>query len=1082
MMGRRRLQRIVVTVAMALGVGLLCSAAAAASPAWRIDALSNTTAAPGGTLDYLVQVTNGGNADSDGGQLDLVATLPAGVTALSTANASAGASFSCTGPGGSAVAGASVVTCAETDVVPRQGFRTIRLTVAVDPTAAGSVTSSFQVSGGGAASTSTVDPTTITATPPGFGVDAFDGQVTAGPAGAPFTQAAAHPFAASTAIDLNTVTNPNPPFGPLWPVEPAKDVLVDLPAGFIAAPIVPDRCTAAQLANAQGAEPEPLCPPTSQVGTTLVRRNDLPGPVVLGPVPVFNMVPAPGELARFGFNVAGTVVTLDAQLRSGSDYGLTLHAADVPQALAVAGLSLTLWGVPPDVSHDAERVCAGQPNPWRGGPTCTSSAFRTAFLRNPTSCTAPGVGLPTTLKVDSWTHPGVFKSATFLSHLPPAHPSPPSQWGAQLGVTGCGRVPFDPSLTAAPASTAQAGQPVAFSLDVSLPQSDDPDSLGEADLRWVVMTLPEGVRVSPVGANGFAGCSPAQIGLHATAEPTCPDASKVGSATIATPLLSQPLTGSAYLATPNDNPFGSALAIYLVAEGPGLIVKLPWEVEEDPETGQLTAAFDDFPQLPLSNLHLELSGGPHAWMTLPDACGIFTTDALAASWSGRAVASESSFEVSAGAGGGPCPTPPPPPPPTPRGPPSPSSPGPVAASPPAPFAPAFAAGTANPAAGASAPFHVQITRTDRDQQLGRLSVDLPTGLLGRIAGTVPCPDGAANAGASCPGGSKIGDVTVGAGALSTSTGPVYITGPYKGAPFGLSIVVPDAAGPFGLGSAVVRAAIDVDRQSAQLHVVSDPLPTNLRGSLDVRELRVAVDKSRFVVNPTSCGVKHVLGTVGSILGAIAHVSTRFQVAGCTKLAFAPKLSLVVGAAHRTNAGTSTPLRATLTQTPGQTNLRSVTVGLPGMLRAVLPGVKRACSLASYDAGRCTAKASVGLAVAVTPLLREPLRGRVYFVKDPARATPDLMVALRGPVSLDLTGKVSISRRKRLTLSFDTLPDAPITTFTLRLGSGTSGPVRTVSDLCAAKSKAATASVGFRGQDGRALDVGQALRVDGCRGA
>lgn len=244
-------------VGMALGVSLLCSATAAASPAWRIDALSNTTAAPGGTLEYLVQVTNVGYADSDGSQIDLVATLPAGVTAVSTANASAGASFSCTGPGGSAVAGASVVTCAETDVVPRQDFRTLRLTVA--PNAAGSVTSSFQVSGGGAATASTVDPTTITATPPGFGVDAFDGQIAADSAGAPSTQAGGHPYAASLAIDLNTVTNPDPPFGPLWPVEPVKDVLVDLPAGLIANSGEMDRCTAAQGRRTRRAQSPSRC-------------------------------------------------------------------------------------------------------------------------------------------------------------------------------------------------------------------------------------------------------------------------------------------------------------------------------------------------------------------------------------------------------------------------------------------------------------------------------------------------------------------------------------------------------------------------------------------------------------------------------------------------------------------------------------------------------------------------------------------------------------------------------------------------------------------------------------------------------
>lgn len=680
-MGRRRLRGIVVTVGMALGVGLPCSAtAAAASPAWRIDALSNTTAAPGGTLDYLVQVTNVGHADSDGGQIDLVATLPAGVTAVSTANVSAGASFSCTGQGGSVV-GASVVTCAETDVVPAHGFHTLRLTVAVDPSAAESVSSSFQVSGGGAASASTVDPTTITDTPPGFGIDAFDGQVTADPAGVAFTQAAGHPFAASMAIDLNTVTNPDPPFGPLWPVEPVEDVLVDLPAGFIANPIDTVRCTAVQLANVEGAEPKPLCPSSSQVGTTLVRMNDLPGPVVLGPLPLFNMVPAPGELAQFGFNVAGTVVTLDAELRSEFDYGLTLIAADVPEALPVAGVSLTLWGVPSDPIHDPERACPGQPNPWRGGFSCTSEAPQRAFLRNPTSCDDDS--LLTALYVDSWTDPDVFESATFLSHAPPGYPSLPSGWGPEQGLTGCETVPFEPSLIAEPVSAAQAGQPVGFSFDVDLPQSDEPNTLGEADLWGAVMLLPEGMRVSPVGENGFGGCSPDQIALDTTDEPTCPDASKVGSATITTPLLSQALTGSVYLATPDDNPFDSPLALYLVAEGPELIVKLPWEVQENPETGQLTAAFGDFPQLPLSNLHLELSGGPDAWMTLPDACGILTTDALAVSWSGTAVASTSSFEVSEGAGGGPCPTPPPPPAPPPAPTPSPS---PVAPSPPAPSA------------------------------------------------------------------------------------------------------------------------------------------------------------------------------------------------------------------------------------------------------------------------------------------------------------------------------------------------------------------------------------------------------------
>jgi len=694
MMLQRRLQGLVVTVALVLGAGLLSSAAAASSPTWRIDALSNTRAAPGGTLDYLVQVTNVGYEASDGSQLAVVATLPDGVTAVSAANASAGANFSCTGPGGSALDGASVATCTETAVVAPHAFHVLRLTVAVAPDAdLGSAASSFQASGGGAAApASTVDPTTITDGAPGFGIDALDAQVTA-LGGSVSAQAAEHPLAASMAFDVNTITNPDAPFGPLWPVEPTKDVLVDLPAGFVAIPTVLSQCTRTQLENMQAAEPAPLCPPSSQVGTALVRRNDLPGPVVLGPLPLFDMAPAPGKLGRLGFNVAGTVVTLDAQLRSGADYGLRLHASDVPQALAMAGMSLTLWGVPSDPSHDAERGCPGEVNPWRGGFTCPSGAPRMAFLRNPTSCT--GASLLTSLSIDSWTQPGVFESAAVASHEPPAYPSPPSQWGAPLGMTGCDTVDFDPSLTVAPASTPQAGQPLAYAFDVQVPQSGDPDVLGQSDLWWAAMTLPEGADVSPADANGFVGCSPAQIDLHSTAEPACPDASKIGTASIDTPLLDQPLTGSVYLARPDQNPFGSALAFYLVAEGPGLIVKQPWEVQANPDTGQLTAISDDFPQLPLTSLHLELSGGPNAWMTLPDACGVFMTDAVAVGWNTRAVESESGFTVNQGAGGGPCPTPPAPPSP----PPAPAStpiPGPAAPAPPAPAPQAGVASAGRP--------------------------------------------------------------------------------------------------------------------------------------------------------------------------------------------------------------------------------------------------------------------------------------------------------------------------------------------------------------------------------------------------
>jgi hypothetical protein len=1046
--------------ALATVLALACSAPALADgPAWRIDSLSNTTAAPGTTFDDFVQITNVGTADTDGSEIDVIATLPPGVSAVSAANGPV-SNFTCTGPGGSALAGATVVTCSETDVVPAHsgvGFRYVDLTLALDPGASGSPTSSFQLTGGGADPASTVDPTTITPAAPSFGVDAFDGQVTSDPAGDPFTQAGGHPYAASTSIDFNTTTNPNPVVGPLWPVEPTRDVLVDLPPGFIGNPTVAAQCTAADLANTEIVEPKPLCPPASQVGTALVRLRNPLGSTVFGPLPVFNLVPPANLPAQFGFNIAGTVVTLNAQLRSASDYGLSVNVANVPEGLDIAGTSLTFWGVPADPSHDADRACAGQSNPWRGGPSCSSGAPLDAFLRNPTSCTAPGVGLPTTLHIDSWVHPGVFQNATFFSHLPPAYPAAPSDFGPQQGPTGCAGVPFEPALAATPASPAKAGQPDGFDFDLTLPQNSDASGIGEADLKKAVVTLPAGVRVSPSAADGLGGCTPGQIGLHTTDDPTCPDASKIGSLTITTPLLSQQLTGSIYLASPHDNPFDSLLAIYLVAKGPGLIVKLPGEVDADAITGQLKATFDNNPQLPFSKLHLEFVGGPRASLTLPNTCGTYTTHAVLTSWSGTTVSSDSSFALSADGNGAPCP--------------------------PSGFAPGFLAGTQNPIGGATSPFSLRLTRSDQDQELSSLAVDMPTGLLGKIANAVLCPDGAANAG-TCEDVSKIGSVTVGAGAgpspFYITSGRAYITGPYKGAPYGLSIVVPAVAGPFDLGNVVVRAAVQVDRHTAQLHVVSDPLPTILQGiPLDVRDVRVAVDKPDFIVNPTSCVAKHVAATVGSTLGAIAHVSTRFQVTDCGDLPLAPRMRLTVGGAGHTRTGVSTPLTATLTQTPGQTNLRSVSVSLPTALNALLPVVNQACTLAAFNAEHCGDRAKVGSAVAITPLLRDPLRGSAYFVKNPARPIPDLMVALRGPVSLDLTGKVTIPGGKHLATRFDTIPDAPITRFTLRLVSGRNGPLGVQTNLCSARARGATAALGFRGQNGALVRVNQRLTILGC---
>ena len=383
---------------------------------------------------------------------------------------------------------------------------------------------------------------------------------------------------------------------------------------------------------------------------------------------------------------------------------------------------MTLWGVPSDPAHDRERACPGFAYPHESGVTCASGAPRKAFLRNPTSCSAPGVGLLTTVAVDSWEHPGIFAGATSRSHLPPGFPYAPSDWGAEQGTQGCEKLPFEPRLTGGPPADASAGSPTSFSFDLSLPQTSDPDTLATADLKKAVVKLPPGVRVSPASADGLQGCSSAQIALSSSSDPTCPDASRLGSVTIDTPLLAQPLTGAIYLASPFDNPFNSLVAIYLVASGQGATVKLAGHVEMDPATGQITTTIDDNPQAPFTAVHLQFRGGPRAPLSLPDRCGTYTTHADLTSWSGETVPADTSFTVNHDANGQPCP---------------------------ARFAPRLEAGTASDSAGSSSSFLVRVVRGDLDQELRSLTVDTPTGVTGRIARVALCPPASAAAG-RCP--------------------------------------------------------------------------------------------------------------------------------------------------------------------------------------------------------------------------------------------------------------------------------------------------------------------------------------------
>jgi hypothetical protein len=1030
-------------------VVMLCgSAGALASVSLQVSAMSNTGVQPGGQLTFHLVLLNVGDQPSDGSPVNLTVTLPAGMTGVSADTSQMGGGFSCP-----TVAGATgTFTCSGTPViVPNQPDQRMTITVDVGLGMAGVLQTLFDLDGGGAPDVAhSARPVVVSATPTAFGVDAFDVGATKG--GASFTQAGGHPDQLTTSIDFATHTDPNPLTGDLWPVEDTKDVVVELPPGLVGNPTGLSECRHEELINGES-QPQPLCPVTSQVGLVMVRMGGVP----FGPMPVYNMVPPPGVPARFAFNVNGSLIVLDAHVRTGGDYGLGVSGSNIPQALPISGNTVTFWGVPADPSHDGERSCPGAPPPTAGGPTCASGAPRAAFFRNPTSCSAAG-DVTTSIAIDSWQHQGDFKTATAAAHESPGYPLTPAVWGPALGIDGCDAVPFDPVLQAQPAAGSKAGAPSGFAFDLSIPQTDDPNLVSQSDVRKVTVTLPAGVRVNPSSADGLGACSSAQIVLRSTSEPTCPDNSKLGTVTIDTPLLDVPVMGNIYLAKPFDNPFSSLIAVYIVASAKGVVIKLPGLAVMDSKTGQISTTFDNNPQLPFSSIHVEFRSGPRAPLSAPKTCGTFITKAELTGWNGRTVSSDSSFTLAENAKGRPCPS---------------------------EFTPGFSAGTESNAAGSSSPFTMRLTRDDEDQELSGLTVHMARGLTARIAKVELCADAQARANA-CPGGALIGNVTVGAGAGTSpffiQSGKAYLTGPYKDAPFGASIVVPAQAGPFDLGLVTVRAAVFVDKHDATVRIVSDPFPTILQGiPLDVRDVRVRIDKPDFWLNPTSCAEKSITATLTSTQGATANLSDRFQAADCASLGFKPKMVMRVGGRGHTRAGKTSPFATRLTMPPrGQTNLRFVRVTLPKTINARLNTINDACTRAEFesDISKC-AHAKAGVAAASTPLLRDPLKGSVFFVKN-GHAIPDLFVALRGQVDFDLVGTISIVNNTLLRTTFATAPDVPIRSFMLKLlGGPSTASIGAVRNLCSRASRRQKAQVDYIGQNGKVRQVDQALKVTGC---
>jgi hypothetical protein len=852
-------------------------------------------------------------------------------------------------------------------------------------------------------------------------------------------QAGGHPDMV-TAFDFDT----DAAFSPIGGTP--RDIAVDLPKGLVGAANAAPTCPMRNVIDSLN--PCPLSTAVGEIDAQLYYLG-LPIPFAQHEL-VFNVPPSPGEPAALAFN-ALYPVRLDTKLRSDGDYGITATATHLTEGASLIATKLTLWGVPADHIGPGTSVDQNTGRSYGG----RSDNVRRNFLTNPTECVTSS--LVSGLSVDTWQTPGVFSNASY-----------------DIGpFTGCDRLAFAPTIDIRP-DNRSAGAPVGLAVDLSVPQNPDPDGLATAHVRDVSVTLPAGMALSASAADGLGGCSDAQLGLKVLGAASCPDSSKIGTVEVTTPLLDDPLEGEVFLGTQksNDPTSGEMYRLFLQVVGSGVRVKLSGAVTADPTTGQLTATFASNPQVPFDSFKLRFKGGARAPLVNPESCGVKTARASLTSWADPTtpVQSDSSFVIDQGCDRA------------------------------NRFEPSLDAGLIDPAAAGSSPFTVTLTRPDGQQDFSGVDVTLPAGLLGKVGSVAQCPESQAAAG-SCSSNSQVGRVTIAAGGGTSPLSvpqpgkaptAVYLAGPYKGAPFSLSIVVPAQAGPFDLGTVVVRAALFVDPIDGHVTVKSDPLPTILDGvPLNVQTINVTVDRPGFMIAPTSCTPTTVTAEARSSAGASVTLTNGFQTAGCAGLSLKPNLALSLSGKGQTTDGKHPAIDATLTQPAGQANLKKVQVALPLSLALDPDNAQALCEFAdgSKVDPTCPKASIVGTATAVTPILDGPVSGPVYFVKnirkDPKsgreiRTLPKLVIPLTGQngVKLTLTGTSAVEDDQLVT-TFDAIPDAPVSSFKLSITGGKGG-ILVISgdkaDICMANQ---LADQKIQGQNGKVANAAITIWTPAC---
>ncbi len=1079
--------RAVLVLAMVFVVLLVCggvSVAGAAAevgcsscrPWWHLDAVSAPASTPGGEGRVIAEASDLGDAYVNGivNHVTIVDKLPPGMVATSVYGSGGGSSrgredtkffMVCS-------ASAGTVTCTFSGPLLAYERLLVDIAVKVQP-GAGTGLNEVSISGGGAPPAVLRRALALGVAPGPFGVENYE-MTPEEEGGAVDTQAGSHPFQLTTTFALNTETVPGDPAqqntGEPFAVQPlglAKDLRFNLPPGLLGNPTPIPQCSTYTFVSATAGVPGVECPADSAVGVaTVMIANPKRGSLVpwTETNPLYNLTRSVGEPAKFGFRTDAGSVTLDTSVRTGGDYGVVVSSSNIVDQTALTGSQVTFWGDPSDPRHDSTRgkACLDEfdletePPQWELSCAGQGTGGQ-PFLIMPTSCTGP---LHTGMEADSWEQAGTFVPKEYLFQNAMDEP---------YGLDGCNHLSFEPSISVAPDGQ-QASTPTGLTVNVHVGQeaSLNPAGLADAQVKNTTVTLPAGVGLNPAGADGLSACSESQIALESAGEQSCPESAKVATVKIKTPLLPNELEGAAYLAAQNANPFGSLVALYIVAKDPvsGVLVKLAGQVTPNPVTGQLVSTFTETPQLPFENLSLHFFGGSRAPLGTPALCGGYTSTASITPWSGnQPVNSSSEFQITSGPNGAPCANP-------------------------LPFAPSLTAGSSNIQAGAFTPFTMTMSREDGNQNLKAILLHMPPGLSGTLSHVALCGEPQADAG-TCGPETLIGETTVSVGLggnpYTVTGGKVYITGPYEGAPFGLSIVNPANAGPFHLGNVIVRAKIEVDPHTAALTITSDDtgpyaIPQYIDGiPLQIKHVNVTIDRPGFTFNPTNCSSMSITGTLSSIEGATSALAVPFQATNCATLKFQPKFAVSTSGKTSKANGASLAVKLTYPNVPQGTdaNITKVKVDLPKQLPSRLTTLQKACTNAQFEANPagCPPASVVGHARAITPLLPVPLEGPAYFVSHGGEAFPSLIIVLQGyGVTLDLVGTTFISKAGITSSTFKTVPDAPVGSFELTLPEGKYSALAANGDLCTSKLAMPTA---FVAQNGMEIHESTPIGVTGC---